>query len=76
MLRQIITPDKTNITLDLPEEYLGQEIEVLIFPISTNEITTVKSLDSQLDLTLFDKYQGKFDGNFNREDCYDRYIFS
>ncbi len=75
MLRQIMTPNKTNITLDLPEEFLGKEIEILVFPVSLNE-ETVKQINSKMDFSLFDKYKGTFDGNFNRENCYDRKVFS
>jgi hypothetical protein len=34
MIRQIKRAEDKQITFELPEEYIGQEIEVLIFPIS------------------------------------------
>lgn len=77
MLRKTIISYNTNISLDLPEEYLGKEIEILVFPVSLNE-ETIKPLvgSNKMDFSLFDKYKGTFDGNFNRESCYDRKVLS
>jgi len=32
MLRQVLVPSKENSTVAIPDEYIGQEIEVIIFP--------------------------------------------
>jgi hypothetical protein len=33
MIRKILTPDKQTITLDIPVEYVGREIEVIAFAV-------------------------------------------
>ncbi len=50
MLRKIITPNKTNLIFDLPEEFLGKEIEILIFPIPS-EMDTIAT--SEMDTTEY-----------------------
>jgi len=75
MLRKIIIPNEEKLVIDLPKNYIGEEIEILVFPVSFNE-ETVKPIGSKIDFSLFDKYEGIFDGNFNRESCYDRKVFS
>lgn len=69
MLRQIIIPEQKQIILELPDDYLHQEVEILVFPIKTNNSSAVASADP---LAVFDDYQGCFDGKFNREELYDR----
>jgi hypothetical protein len=34
MLRKIITPKEKSLTLEIPESLMGQEVEILIFPIN------------------------------------------
>jgi len=36
MLRQIIKPTSTNYTIKIPEEYLNQNIEILVLPFDSN----------------------------------------
>jgi hypothetical protein len=31
MVRMIVRPDKTSISIDIPEKYIGKEIEVIAF---------------------------------------------
>jgi len=75
MLRKIIIPNEEKLVIDLPKNYIGEEIEILVFPVSLNE-ETEKPIGSKMDFSLFDKYKGTFDGNFNRESCYDRKVLS
>jgi hypothetical protein len=58
MLRQIIIPKETHITLNLPKEYIGKEIEILVFPIpsemdtiATSEMDTIAT--SEMDTTEY-----------------------
>jgi hypothetical protein len=41
MVRAILKPNTPRISLSIPSEYVGEEVEVLVFPVSN----TVNSLD-------------------------------
>jgi 2',3'-cyclic-nucleotide 2'-phosphodiesterase (5'-nucleotidase family) len=34
MVRQIVVPEQTRLVINLPEEYVGQSVEVLAFPLT------------------------------------------
>jgi len=38
MVRTIIKPNKSMINLSIPSEYLGKEVEILIFPVNNADI--------------------------------------
>lgn len=40
MLRKIIIPNEEKLVIDLPKNYIGEEIEILIFPIPSEMDTT------------------------------------
>ena len=44
MIREIIKPTNNNFTITIPNEYINQEIEFILFPLNSNEIieTTYK----------------------------------
>jgi hypothetical protein len=50
MIREIIKPEYTNITINVPTSYIDREVEVLVFPIdekkdsSKNRANNIKSL--------------------------------
>lgn len=69
MLRQIIIPEEKRIVLELPDDYLHQEVEILAFPIRQQSDSAITIADP---LAVFDEFQGCFDGKFNREELYDR----
>ena len=37
MIREIIKPTDNKLTIDLPEEYIGKEIEYIIFPVKNHD---------------------------------------
>ena len=37
MIREIIRPISNNFTISIPNEYINQEIEFILFPLNTNE---------------------------------------
>jgi len=37
MVRTIIKPDKSKINLSIPVEYIGEEVEILVFPVNGKE---------------------------------------
>ena len=37
MIREIIRPKDRNLTIKIPQEYVGKEIEYIIFPIKNHE---------------------------------------
>lgn len=58
MIRTYITPTHShyNITLDLPEEYLGQELELIVFKKEEGLVAEKKTIQTKLS----DKYRGVF----------------
>lgn len=69
MLRQIIIPEQKRIVLELPDDYLHQEVEILAFLLRQPSDSALVSPDP---LAVFDQFQGSFDGQFNRDELYDR----
>ncbi len=45
MIREIVKPKDTNLTINIPEDYVGQEIEYIVFPISKSSTPKVKNND-------------------------------
>jgi len=45
MIREIVKPENTNLTINIPEDYVGQEIEYIVFPISKSYTKNVKKND-------------------------------
>ena len=39
MIRTIITPDRQHISLRIPEEFVGKEVEVIAFPIDEASVS-------------------------------------
>lgn len=69
MIRTILTPDKTNLTISLPEDFLGKQIEVIAFVIDETKAKAIGDIKSktfsaiQLDTKSF---------KFNREEANER----
>ena len=40
MVRTIIKPDAPRINLSIPAEYIGEEVEILVFPVKKNDVDT------------------------------------
>ena len=38
MIREILRPNSNNLTISIPNEYINQEIEFIMFPLSSHEI--------------------------------------
>jgi hypothetical protein len=72
MLRQIIIPEQKRIVLELPDDYLHQEVEILAFLLRQPDDSALVSNLSPDPLAVFDPFQGSFDGQFNRDELYDR----
>ena len=43
MIRKIIKPEDTNITINIPQNYVGKQIEYIIFPLESDENSTIES---------------------------------
>ena len=49
MIREIIRPKDTNLTINIPEEYVGKRVEYIIFPLENDEKdkdNNIKSISS------------------------------
>jgi len=66
MIRTIVRPDKTSISFDIPEKYIGKEIEVIAFEKSE----TVKEKSSKKKTVSFKAVSIDTRGyKFNREEA-------
>ena len=68
MLRQVLIPSAENSTINIPVEFYGKEIEVLLYPFyKTKSNQNISDIDK-----AFSKYLYNF-GNFkfNRDDAND-----
>lgn len=66
MVRTVIRPDKASISFDIPEQYIGKEIEVIAFEKNAAEETkTVKRKSVTFDAVSIDTRGYKF----NREEA-------
>lgn len=66
MVRTIITPDKENISIDIPRAYIGKQIEVLIYAVDElNEMEKPKKKlsDFRGSLKLTDQQYEEFQQN-------------
>ena len=77
MIRQIVIPTDNRLVLELPDNYLNQLLEVIIFSIeeAVDKSPDKTPIDDE-DLRLFHKYRGCYKGKFNREELYDRFDLS
>ena len=66
MLRQVMIPSKENSTIQLPAEFYGMKVEVLIFPFNSRE----ENQNSDIINDMFAKHLYSF-GNFkfNRDEA-------
>jgi len=67
MVRTIIKPNKQKINLSIPAEYIGKEVEILVFPINKTEIylESDNNAKRQKAFERFMKYQGKLPVDFD-----------
>ena len=43
MIREIIRPEDTSITINIPKEYVGRKIEYIIFPLENEDLLHEKT---------------------------------
>ncbi|HPB82920.1 MAG TPA: hypothetical protein PK200_12855 [Spirochaetota bacterium] len=48
MIREIIKPTKRDYTIQIPDEYLNRTVEILILPISDDQIKNSPAVDDDL----------------------------
>ena len=72
MVRTIIKPDTPRINLSIPSEYIGEEVEILIFPLKdtgdTNNLINNADTNNtrrQISFNNFMKYKGKLSADFD-----------
>jgi len=42
MLREVIKPQHNNFTINIPNSYIGREVEFIMFPLDNEEITRIE----------------------------------
>jgi len=74
-LRQILSPHEHRLQIDLPDEFVGQRLEILIFTLPEPEaaVEGAASADAKLK-RLFDKFNVPLPPayHFDREDAHER----
>lgn len=45
MIREIVRPEKTDLTIKIPNEYVGKDIEYIIFPVENHKVSKEKKYD-------------------------------
>ena len=72
MVRTIIKPNESRINLSIPDEYIGEEIEILVFPTKDtyNPQGSVSNMDENITrrqkaFERFMKYQGTLPVDFD-----------
>ncbi|HEX3385392.1 MAG TPA: hypothetical protein VHS53_09400 [Mucilaginibacter sp.] len=60
MVRTIITPDKTDVHLSIPPNYVGRQIEVMYYPV--DELTEEKQLTTKT-MSAFKGILSEAEGN-------------
>ncbi len=57
MIRKVIRPQYTNITIDIPTSYIDREVEFIIFPLDEQEITQKTQQEKKKSLRgVFNQY--------------------
>jgi hypothetical protein len=54
MLRQVMTPSKENSTISIPVEFYGREVEIVVFPLETEQPKAGKKLPHYIGLDMSD----------------------
>jgi len=73
MIREIIRPTNNSFTISIPNEYINQEVEFIMFPLNTDEVMrTTDKLNKTKNITdsLFGALK---DSNINQND-YKNYL--
>lgn len=77
MLRQTFVPIKNQLILNLPDNYLNRKVEVIAFAVDEMETEeSTGAVGSEPDFSLFRRYRGRYAGGFDREECYDRCLYT
>ena len=81
MIRTIIKPDTQSINLSIPVEYIGKEVEILIFPVDSlvNITESINDADEQHNrrqeaFKNFIKYKGTLPVDFDYKKELDEYL--
>ena len=56
MIRKIIIPQERTYVLELPEEFVGQEVEVLVFEVEDSFSETTVRIDNSVE-ALFNRFK-------------------
>jgi hypothetical protein len=66
MIREIIRPSSSNYNIHIPEEYINQEIEILILPFSNNKTNNLS--EQNIKTLLASVSEGLEDDDLKRQD--------
>ena len=65
MLRTIIKPSSQKINLSIPDEYIGKEVEILVFPVNNMADSEDRQTRKQKAFQNFMKYKGVLPADFD-----------
>jgi hypothetical protein len=72
MVRKILVPKKNTVVVELPDDYIGKEIELLMFPINERNNATAQDMTMEDVSAFFNRFDVDMTGfKFNRDDAND-----
>jgi hypothetical protein len=72
-IRETRRIDRNYVTIDLPDEFLSQEVEIIVLPLYEKQTKTIPDHKSSfLKFVDSERYKLPGDYKFNREELYDR----
>ncbi len=69
MIRTILTPEKQRLTLELPEDFLGKQIEVIAFIVEEAIVKSTKKVGFTI-LDVAEEHKKNY--TFNRDEANER----
>jgi hypothetical protein len=69
MIRTLVTPDKSVVSFDIPEEYIGKKMEVIAFTLEEG-MPNYERISKKVNFTVLKTNQKSY--QFNREEANER----
>ena len=64
MVRKLIIPSQTNVSIEVPKNYIGKEIEVLLYAVEELEKNETTKMNAAVFKEIFSKEEGIKFNNF------------
>lgn len=71
MLREVIRPQHSNFTINIPNSYIDREIEFIMFPLDNEEITKIENIPKSSKNIINSLFGALKNSNINKSDYKD-----